>query len=278
MTDRPPGREREGGPALRPPDRPQHATSPQPQQGPDAVSVLGAALAYAAAGWPVFPARPGGKTPLTAHGFKNASTAEPVIRAWWARWPDANVAVATGAPGPDVLDVDQREDGGGWAALNRLNRAGLLAGARAIIRTPGGGLHVYFAGTGQRCGSLPGHHLDFKASGGYVLAPPSTAGGRPYALLDHRAGTAALDWQTARRLLEPAPAARRPAGRASPAGLAAWVARLPEGDRNAGLYWAACRAAESGLDPGPLVTAAMQAGLGQAEAARTVASAEMRRA
>jgi len=273
---RPPGRNNADGPAIAP-DRPHRATSPPSQQGPpDAARVLAAALAYAAAGWPVFPARPGGKAPLTAHGFKDASTAPVVIRAWWDRWSDANVALATGQPGPDVLDVDQREDGGGWAALNRLKRAGLLAGAGALVSTPGGGLHVYFAGTAQRCGALPRHHLDFKAGGGYVLAPPSAVGGRAYQLLGHRPGTAALDWQAARRLLEPSPAPRRRAGRASPARLAAWVGQLPEGDRNAGLYWAACRAAESGQDPGPLVVAAVAAGLPEAEAARTVASAERR--
>jgi hypothetical protein len=263
------------GPAVTP-SRPHHAAftaTAEQQQGLDAARVLAAALAYAAAGWPVFPCQIGGKAPLTGHGFKNASTAEPVIRAWWDRWPDANLAIATGQPGPDVLDVDQREDGDGWAALNRLTRAGLVTGARAIVRTPGGGLHVYFAGTGQRCGSLPRHHLDFKAAGGYVLAPPSSVHGRPYTLLDHRAGIAGLDWQAVRRLLDPPSLRPRPRGRGSAAALAAWVARLPEGDRNAGLFWAACRAADSGQDPGPLVAAAIGAGLGEPEARRTVASA-----
>ena len=64
-------------------------------------------------------------------------------------------------------------------AFHRLKRAGLLAGASAMVRTRSGGLHVYYAGTAQSCGSLTRHHLDFKAAGGYVLAPPSrVAGGR----------------------------------------------------------------------------------------------------
>jgi hypothetical protein len=275
----------ESGPAVTP-GRPRETTPTPTEQHevpPSTLAAAGnsgrlrAALAYAACGWPVFPCRAGGKAPLTAHGFKDASTAPPVIRAWWERWPDANLAIATGAPGPDVLDVDQREDGAGWAAFNRLKRAGLLAGARALVRTPSGGLHAYYAGTGQRCGSLPRHHLDFKASGGYVLAPPSAVSGRAYELLGHRPGTAAFDWQAARRVLDPPSAPRRPQSRASAARLAAWVARLPEGDRNAGLYWAACRAAESGLEPAGLVAAAVQAGLSEAEAGRAVASAERRR-
>ena len=47
-----------------------------------------------------------------------------------------NVAIATGAPGPDVLDVDVKPDGSGFAAFNRLKQAGLLTGARALVRTP----------------------------------------------------------------------------------------------------------------------------------------------
>ncbi len=69
--------------------------------------VLDRALAYARHGWPVFPCVPGGKEPATRHGFRDASTDPGQIRHWWNRLPGANVAIATGSPGPDVLDVDQ---------------------------------------------------------------------------------------------------------------------------------------------------------------------------
>ncbi|MGP0028497.1 MAG: bifunctional DNA primase/polymerase [Streptosporangiaceae bacterium] len=255
---------------------------------------LAAALRYAAAGWPVFPTRPddtscpGGrecqcKAPFRGtRGCLESSTAPAVIRAWWRRWPQANVSIATGAPGPDVLDVDVKPDGDGWAAFNRLKAAGLLSGARALVRTPSGGLHSYYAGTGQRNGKLPRHHIDFRSAGGYVLAPPSLVHGRPYELLDHRAGACGhLDWQAATRLLEPPRLAVRPHG--SDAGdlgkLAAWVAAQQEGNRNDGLFWAACRAVEAGHDDlGDLVTAAVAAGLAEAEAVRTIASAARRAA
>ena len=261
----------------------------QARAGRGVTDVVGQALAYAAAGWPVFPTRPGAdpcpepepgrcpcKRPLTEHGCLDASTGQQVIRAWWRRWPAANVAIATGMPGPDVLDVDIKPDGDGWAAFNRLKAAGLLAGARALVRTPSGGLHSYYAGTGQRNGKLPRHHLDFRSAGGYVLAPPSRVHGHPYELLDHRGGAAGrLDWQAAARLLEPPRAPARPHGRATGdlGKLAAWVAAQPEGNRNDGLYWAACRAIESGLDPGGLADAAVQAGLADTEAHRTIDSA-----
>jgi hypothetical protein len=65
----------------------------------------------------------------------------------------------------------------------RSSRAGLLDGASAYVATPSGGLHAYFTGTGQRNGHLPAHHLDFRSTGGYVLAPPSHVDGRPYQLI-----------------------------------------------------------------------------------------------
>jgi Bifunctional DNA primase/polymerase, N-terminal len=186
------------------------------------MSTRDAALRYANTGWPVFPCRPDGtpppdwKAPLTDHGFHDATADPATIRAWWDRWPDANVAIATGAPGPDVLDVDVKPDGNGFAALNRLKRAGLLAGAAALVRTRSGGLHVYFAGTVQGCHALPRHHLDFKSRGGYVLAPPSVVGGKPYELLDHRAGTAALDWPKVSAALDPPQTSPRPRSRTVP--------------------------------------------------------------
>ncbi len=240
------------------------------------------ALAYARHGWPVFPCRPGRKEPDTAHGFKDATTDAEQITAWWTAEPGRNVAIATGAPGPDVLDVDVRPDGSGFPAYRRLQRAGLLEGSLAIVATPGGGLHAYYTGTEQGSGRLPGSHLDFKSAGGYVLAPPSAVGGKPYRLIRHQqdrqpAG-GRLDWAVAIALLDPPqrkPQAQRPPGHADAARLADWVAQLPEGNRNAGLFWAACRAAETRqhgvLDA--LAGAGESAGLPEDEIRRTIASA-----
>jgi Bifunctional DNA primase/polymerase, N-terminal len=244
-------------------------------------ALLEAALRYASAGWPVFPCNPDGtpapdeKAPLTRHGFKDASTDPPLIRGWWTRWPDANVAIATGLPGPDVLDVDKHDDGDGFAAFGRLKRAGLLTGAGALVRTRSGGLHAYYTGTSQPSARLPALHLDFKAAGGYVIAPPSRVLGRGYELLGHRGATAALSWQSVRALLAP-PEPPRGNGKASPGGLAAWVAALPERNRNNGLYWAARRAIAEGTDPEVLLPAALAAGLPETEARRTITSAARR--
>ncbi|MHB1430819.1 MAG: bifunctional DNA primase/polymerase [Streptosporangiaceae bacterium] len=245
---------------------------------------LRAALVYARRGWPVFPCRPGEKTPATEHGFLNATTDTEQIAAWWKSAPQRNVAIATGAPGPDVLDIDVRETGSGFAALNRLKRAGLAGDPHAIVRTPSGGIHLYFKGTAQRNGHVAAQHVDFRGQGGYILASPSAVGGRPYVVVSHGTSQAVLDWGKVMDLLDPQhererPAVARGTGREwDGSRLAAWVAAQVEGNRNQGLFWASMRVIEAGhadaLDD--LVRAAQVAGLTEAEALRTVRSAQRR--
>jgi hypothetical protein len=238
------------------------------------------ALAFAGRGWPVLPCQPGQKTPATRHGVRDASTDPGQITAWFGRHPDWNLAIATGGPGPDVLDVDEHgEAGNGYAAFRQLRSAGLLDGASAYVRTPSGGLHIYFTGTNQRNGHLPAHHLDFRSYGGYVLTPPSQIGGKPYELVKTLPGRGALDWDAVTRHLQPQrepPPLRHPGpGRRDLSGLARWVASQAEGNRNAGLFWAANRALDSdpAADLSSLAAAARQAGLGEREITRTLDSA-----
>ena len=242
--------------------------------------VLRQAVAYARRGWPVFPCQPGKKTPATTHGYLDATTDQAQITAWFTRNPEYNLAIATGAPGPDVLDVDHHGlAGNGYPAFFRLRAAGLADGAAAYVRTPSGGLHAYFVGSDQRNGHLPGSHLDFRAVGGYVLAPPSAVGGKPYQLLRESGIRSGLDWAAVTRLLQPGAHRQRPrhpqAASGDLTGLARWVAAQPEGNRNAGLYWAANRALEvdPAADLGPLGDAARQAGLADLEITRTLNSA-----
>jgi Bifunctional DNA primase/polymerase, N-terminal len=223
-------------------------------------------------GLAVFPCEWSGKRPLVAGGFKAATRRRVHILNWWeGHFPGANIATPTGAPGPNVLDAEgRRKPGGdGWAAYGRLKEAGLLAGAHRLVGTPSDGLH----------GHLKAEHIDFQAAGGYVLLPPSSVDGYPYALVDERSPTGtALDWEACKRLLRPPQPVRRVwvgrhSGRVDH--LPGWLAEQPAGNRNKGLHWAACRAAEAG-DTGvlaELVAVAVAAGLDEAEAQRTVASA-----
>jgi hypothetical protein len=247
-------------------------------------ATLRQALAYADRGWPVFPCLPGQKIPATRHGHLDATTDPDLITAWFGRQPGWNLAIATGAPGPDVLDVDQHGPAGnGYPAFAKLRAAGLLEGASAYIRTPSGGLHAYFTGSDQRNGHLPAKHLDFRAAGGYVLTPPSQVGGRPYERIKTLDGHSGLNWQQVIRLLEPERQYQQPASRPIPdygiTRLVRWVAAQPEGNRNAGLFWAACRAldASSAADLSELAAAARQAGLPEPEITRTLDSARRTR-
>lgn len=131
--------------------------------------ILEAALAYADRGWPVFPCKPRGKTPLTLHGFKDASTDPEMIRVWWRRWPNANVAIATGPRSFDALDVDGAD---GERSLSEIEARHyeLPTGPRQIT---GRGRQLFFRGgtLGVTAGRLPG--LDTRGDGGYVVAAPS---------------------------------------------------------------------------------------------------------
>src|SRR5450759_5294849 len=80
---------------------------------------LGIALACVGRGWHIFPCWPRTKKPMTPNGFLSASNDEAQIRKWWERCPDANVAIACGASGLAVFDVDHGlQDQSGFVALS----------------------------------------------------------------------------------------------------------------------------------------------------------------
>ena len=140
-------------------------------------------------------------------------------------------------------------------------------------------MHAYFTGSHQHNGRLPSHHLDFRSQGGYILAPPSQVDGNPYRLIKKPGGHSGLDWAAVTALLQPQRHQQPQAAAQDPdralSQLARWVASQPEGNRNAGLYWAANRAldADPAADLSPLAAAARQAGLGEPEITRTLDSA-----
>src|SRR5215510_7477467 len=159
---------------------------------------LEAALGYACLGWKVFPCHSWvdgrctcgapacgspAKHPRTEHGFKDATDDLDVIKGWWQRWPDANVALASGAEsGIVVLDVDPRN--GGIISLEDLtSEYGPLPDTVESI-TGSGGRHILFEHPGEavKCGAGSlGSGLDIKADRGYIIAPPSThASGQIY--------------------------------------------------------------------------------------------------
>lgn len=273
-------------------------------------SPLLAALAYAAAGWPVLPVH----TPTQAGGCScgqpecraigkharirdwphRASTNVTVITRWWRRWPDANVGVLTGTI--VVLDVDGPD---GAQALRELQLAHApLPPTRCA--TTARGAHLYFCADTHllSCSAAQlGPGLDVRARGGYVIAPPSRhATGHRYRWANTHALAPLPPWLagllTPSEPDEPAPralprAANAPgqdrAARYLQAALDREIAELvraPVGTRNTTLNRAAFRLGQlvgAGLgDPGQLTThllaAARTAGLGEREALATIAS------
>jgi hypothetical protein len=247
-------------------------------------AVRAAALDYALRGWPVLPLR--GKVPRTAHGLKDASADLDVINNWWRRWPRANVGLRTGVAF-DVLDIDNID------ALDLLESrrpaGGSLPFDGPVVMTARG-QHFYVAATGHgnRTGIVVG--ADWRGRDGYVVAPPSRhPSGHVYRWAAHP--------ETLLPTVEPwirvlvagdassgvtsDPSVRR-ATAANVAGLVRFVRGSPSGARNARLNWAAwhlARDASSGrvrdLDRAcrDLYSAALAAGLGEAETQRTIRSA-----
>ncbi len=201
-------------------------------------------MGYAKKSIPVFPCKPGRKEPLTSNGHKDATTDPDRIRAWWSRWPDANIAMPTGKrSGFVVVDVDPEH--GGYDSLAELHEAGHGLPLTATIKTGGGGVHHYL-----RCpegieirnsaGKL-GPGLDIRGEGGYVIVPPSVTEG-PYEVLHKRPPAEAPEWLL-EALREPSRTpesnvATIPRGLVSGGGLEG--PEIGEGERNTTLYKIAC--------------------------------------
>lgn len=137
---------------------------------PPAPSLLAAALWYAEQGISVLPLKPGQKAPATRHGLKDASTDPARLRAWWAKWPEANIGLRTGVAF-DIVDIDgaigQKSRSDNWGHFAALTQRGKVVTPRP------GGMHLYVtaSGRGNKAGLRPG--IDYRGVGGYVVAPPS---------------------------------------------------------------------------------------------------------
>ena len=154
-----------------------------PSRGQDANPLLSAAIAYAERGWRVFPLQPRDKIPFPkSRGFKEASSVRSEVLRWWQAVPDANIGLATGEPF-DVLDIDSADS---MPTVRDVLGADYRHSGPLVVT--GKGWHLYFEalGTGNRAGLLGGK-VDYRGTGGYVVAPPSIhPSGRVYRWDDNR--------------------------------------------------------------------------------------------
>lgn len=136
------------------------------------------ALYYEKLGLAVFPLAPRSKKPLTHNGCKDATTDPGQIEAWWSRWPDANIGIATGSKssGLVVIDLDVDEDKGinGYEVLTAWQQEHGTLPETAMSITGRGGYHYLYRDAAQwknRAGLYEG--VDIRGEGGYIVAPPS---------------------------------------------------------------------------------------------------------
>lgn len=140
-------------------------------------------------GCKVFPCSPGTKLPATENGWQDASSDRDQIAEWQRINPDFNWAVACGPSGLFVFDIDPAGLDW-WAKLLERDAAIKAEVDKAFqVRTPKGGLHVYFRGEGPSTASRIAEGIDTRGgiqkdgriiSGGYVILPGSrTRAGLP---------------------------------------------------------------------------------------------------
>ncbi|AYL34826.1 bifunctional DNA primase/polymerase [Streptomyces sp. PDY-4] len=195
------------------------------------------------------------------------------------------------------LDLDRKNGVDGVTTLNRLAAEhGFTVPRTTTVCTASGGFHLWLGipegvTVPNSVGRL-GPGIDVRSSRGYVVGPGSIGRAGEYVLhpkvgyIEPQPVPEAL-----LQLMLPPPPAVRPQRRYTPtsgdaagralAGLVRVVLTAPPETRNSRLYWSACRAWEHVADghlaagdvEAELIGAAIQVGLGEGEARRTVASA-----
>ena len=150
-------------------------------------SMLEAATAYVLKGYSVIPVGRN-KQPLLK-SWKEFQERRPEleeVEAWWKEWPDANIAICTGAvSGLVIIDIDK--DLTPKEVL--VDFLGSIESGLTMIAKTSKGWHLYFKHPGFEIGNSVrfAEFMDVRGDGGYVVAPPSIhSSGFPYTLIEDR--------------------------------------------------------------------------------------------
>jgi hypothetical protein len=182
---------------------------------------------------------------LLPDGLRSASHDKDMIRKWWARWPDANIAIATGwISGLLVVDIDGDAGRESYRAVQK--KFGKWP-ATLTARTGKGGHLLYHSGLGafrNRAKLFPG--IDIRADGGYIVAAPSThISGKRYEWVKRTKAVPPPEWLKGLLLREKVDAEARGSGRhfdgPKPNLRLEDVPLFGKGERNDGLYRVGCR-------------------------------------
>ena len=145
---------------------------------PSSAPPLAAALWYAGLGLWVFPLSPGSKVPYRgSNGLDDATNDPASVTGLFGEYPPtSNVAIATGHL-VDVVDIDGPVGVASMSA-HLLNEDGSWKPKYPMLGTVStprpGGKHIYVPaveGQGNRAEMAPG--IDYRGTGGYVVAPTS---------------------------------------------------------------------------------------------------------
>lgn len=226
----------------------------------------------------VFPVKRQDKMPLCANGFKAASMDSVQLQEWNKKFPNCNIGIPTGhINGLLVVDVDGEE---GFKSLAQLEQQHSKLIAPTVIT--GKGKHLYFkmpVNTDIKSSvSKIADHIDIRANGGYVVAPPSIhENGHCYTwenFVSNQDFPEAPSWiislitNTEKQLLPVS-------------GVLEEISNAPQGQRNDTLYKRSisviARAKKEFLDMNEvkenIVSAGMQSGLSREESSKTFENA-----
>jgi hypothetical protein len=113
-----------------------------------------------------------GKKPLVfSSEYHQRLPTEQEIRQWWAKWPLANIAIITGRVSKNLVVLDADDD----SAIELINKmCSEMLSKISIVLSQRGGRHFYFSNSIIQTGvAIRGYHLDVRADGVYIIAPPS---------------------------------------------------------------------------------------------------------
>jgi len=144
------------------------SNQPAPTTGEQTAPLLAAALRLHEQGCSVVPLEPRGKEPMINWLPQQQQRAGPdQIRAWWTKWPEANLGIVTGRiSGVVVVDVDHAE--GLDQALER--------GPTSRIVKTGRGYHLHYEYPPDQelvPNRVGDDGIDIRADGGVAVMPPS---------------------------------------------------------------------------------------------------------
>ncbi|MFI7012252.1 bifunctional DNA primase/polymerase [Streptomyces sp. NPDC050145] len=189
------------------------------------------------------------------HGFHAATLDQRRIQQWWTQHPDFGVGVACGPAGLVVIDIDAHPAPApsrdrilpGIPIADHVDLTGLATGFHSLgvlaalrghqspaedtgtlrVRTPSGGLHVWYraednrrwqCSTGSSTGRALAWQVDVRAHGGYIIAPGTTTHAGTYTAVGETREPAPLPLWLAQELERTGhlPAANIPAPRPVP--------------------------------------------------------------